>query len=400
MSYVHRRVLPSGAIRFQARASTSAGGKRQHHTRSFATEREARAWANSQGALIERKGVAAGKDTVARYFERWLTHIEEAGQLEPKTVYEYRHHLRRLVPLIGAIRLNRLRSYDLDTAYGALLRRGGRGGRPLHPRTVSHVHRIVSGALKRAVKWKLIPENPAASAEPPSPGKSQAKAPSPAQLRAYLAAAHGTRYWPFILAALTTGLRRGELCGLSWRDVDLEHERITVTQVMAEVAGRYWLRAKPKSAAGHRTIAIPLLLADELWRLKQAQAEERKRYGSQYRDDLDLVFCLPGGDPWQPNRLSRKLAPIARAAGLPSEVRPLHGLRHDHATRMLSEGVPLKVASQRLGHSSITITGDTYTHVEEGPDRAAAAALDKALAPLLAEFGSHAGPQSRKLSEQ
>src|SRR5262249_57174378 len=126
--------------------------------------------------------------------------------------------------------------------------RGGRNGGPLHARTVAHVHRIVSGALKRAVKWKLIPENPAASAEPPAPGKSQAKAPTPMQLRAYLTAAHGTIYWPLILAALCTGLRRGEILGLTWRNVDLEGDRITVTQVMAEVAGRYWLRPKPKSA--------------------------------------------------------------------------------------------------------------------------------------------------------
>jgi integrase len=383
MSHIRKQVLSSGEVRWQVRASTSAGCCRRYSARNFGTESEAKAWARTHGAAIEGKGISGGKGTVGGYFERWLGHLDEAGKHEAKTVYEYRHHLGRLVPLIGGIRLDRLTSYDLDQAYAQLLRRGGRGGAPLQPRTVYHVHRIASTALKRAAKWRLIAENPAASAEPPSPGKSPARAPTPSQLAAYVAAARTTPYWPIILTALALGLRRGEICGLAWRAVDFERGTLEVTQVMCEVGGRYWLRPKPKTAAGFRTIAMPPTLADELRRLQLQQKEERLAHGAAYRRDLDLVFALPGGEPWQPNRLSRKVAPIARAAGLPRNCWPLHSLRHRHASDMLAQGVPLKVASERLGHSSIAVTADIYSHVDAALDRGAAEATDRVLRALL-----------------
>ena len=384
MTHIRKRVLPSGAVSFQARASvTGTDGRRQYHARDFATEKEARTWAQAQGGLIERRGAAADKDTVAGFFERWLAWLDDAGTLQPKSRYEYGRHLHRLVPLIGAKRIDRLTTYDIDHAYGLLLRRGGRGGRPLSPRTVHHIHRVLSVALKRARVWRLITDSPAAEATPPSPGKSPARAPSPAQLAAYLEAARPTLFWTLILTALATGLRRGELLGLTWSAVDLDTNVIEVRQVMCEVGGRYWLRARPKSEAGLRQVAIPQVLADELHTLRLRQKEERLAYGGAWRTDLDLVFCLPGGAPWQPNRLSRKLAPIAQAASLPPGVRPLHGMRHHHATAMLEQGVPLKVASKRLGHSTIAVTADLYSHVGEALDRGAADAIDRVLRPLL-----------------
>jgi integrase len=385
MTNIRRRVLPSGAIRWQARASATVNGKRQYHARDFTTESAARSWAHAQGALIERRGVGGAKGTVAAYFERWLRWLGDSGTLQPKSHYEYGRHLHRLVHLIGGLKLSRITSYDLDQAYAHLLRRGGRNGQPLSPRSVHHCHRIVSSAFRQARRWKLLAENPATEASPPAPGKSPAKAPNRLQLAAYLEAARTTPYWSLILTALATGLRRGELLGLTWRDVDLEHNTVEVSQVMCEVGGRYWLRPKPKTPAGFRRIAIPPALGEELRQLRLRQKEERLAYGSAYRLDLDLVFCLPGGAPWQPNRLSRKIAPIARAAGLPLEVRALHGLRHAHASAMLAQGIPLKVTSERLGHSSIAITGDLYSHVDEALDRGAADAMERVLQPLLTQ---------------
>jgi integrase len=385
MTHIRKRVLPSGEIRWQARASTNAGGKRKYTARDFATEHDAKVWAREQGALIEGRGAGGGKNSVAAYLERWLRWLGDAGTLQPKSLYEYGRHVHRLIPIIGGRRLDRLTAYDLDHLYGQLLRRGGRDSRPLSPRSVHHVHRVLSAALRQACRWKLIAENPAAAASPPSPGKSPAKAPNPAQLAAYLEAASATPYWTLILTALATGLRRSELLGLAWRDVNLEHDTVAVSQVMCEVGGRYWLRPKPKTPAGFRKIAIPRTLAAELRQLQLRQKEERLAYGGAYRTDLDLVFCLPGGAPWQPNRLSRQLAPIARSCGLPPEVRALHGLRHAHASAMLAQGIPLKVTSERLGHSSIAITGDLYSHVDETLDRGAADAMDRVLRPLLTD---------------
>jgi integrase len=371
--HIRKRVLPSGLVRWQARTSVTAGGRREERARDFTSEKAAKQWARDHGALIERRGVAAGETTVAAYFERWLAHLEEVGSVQPKTLYEYQHHLRRLVPLIGSLRLDRLTTFDLDQAYARLLRRGGRKDKPLHPRTVYAVHRIVSSALKRARKWKLIADNPAQDAEPPSPGKSRAMAPTAEQLRAYLTAARATPYWCFILATIATGLRRGELLGLAWAAVDLEQGVIEVRQTMCEVGAKYWLRPRPKTEAGFRKITLPLILVDELHQLHLRQKEEMLAYGRSYRRDLNLVFCQAGGEPWQPNRISRKITPIARGAGLPETCRPLHGLRHGHATALLEQGIPVKVASERLGHASITITSDLYQHVGESLDRRAGA---------------------------
>jgi integrase len=383
--HIRKRTLPSGKARWQVRTSVATGGRREERARDFTSERAAKQWARDHGNLIERRGAAAGETTVAGYFERWLQHLEEAGSVQAKTLYEYQHNLRRLVPLIGSIRLDRLTTLDLDQSYARLLRRGGRGGKPLHPRTVYVVHRTVSAALKRARKWKLIPDNPAQDAEPPSPGKSRANAPTPDQLKAYLQAVRPTPFWPFILATICTGLRRGELLGLAWSAVDLENNVIEVRQVMCEVGAKYWLRPHPKTEAGFRKLTIPLILASELAWLRLKQKEEMLAYGRAYRRDLDLVFSQDGGQPWQPNRLSRKIAPLARGAGLPLTCKPLHGLRHGHATALLKQGIPVKVTSERLGHASITITSDLYQHVDEELDRRAADAIDRVLAEALAD---------------
>jgi integrase len=237
-------------------------------------------------------------------------------------------------------------------------------------------------ALKRARRWKLIAENPAADAEPPAPGRSPMRAPTVEELQRYLDAARGTPYWLFALGAIALGLRRSELAGLSWRNVDLERGTIEVVQVMAEAGDRFWLRPKAKTSAGFRRVSMPPVLVEELTRLRLQQKEEMLYYGQGYRRDLDLVICHPGGEPWRPNLVTRGLARIARKAGLPKWVAPVHGLRHGHASAMIAS-VPLKVVSERLGHSSIKITADTYMHANAELDRAAAGVIEALIRPLV-----------------
>jgi len=383
MSHIRKRILTNGEIRWQARASTYAGGSRKYHARNFETERAAVEWVNSQGSLIERRGISGGKDTVASYFKRWITHLEEAGKLEPRTLEGYRHALGKITPLVGGIKLAKLGTHDLDVAYVKLAKSGGLNGRPLSERSVQVVHRVVSNSLKRARRWGMIAQNPAADAEAPSPGRSAARAPTPEQLAAYIEAAQPTPYFPLILTALACGLRRGELLGLRWGDVDLERNTIQVSQVMCEANGKFWLRPKPKSEASRRKVAIPEMLAAELARLRTRQSQEKLAHGPDFRRDLDLVFCQPFGQPWRPSVMNRKIEPIARAAGLPKNVRPLHGLRHRHASDLLAQGIALKVASERLGHSDIRLTANAYTHVDDHLDRAAAQATDTVLRALL-----------------
>jgi integrase len=383
MSHIRKRVLADGTVSWQARASTYAGGSRKYVARNFASEREALAWARGQGALIESRGISGGKDSVASYFRRWCDHLDEAGKLEATTRAGYRFALGKITSLIGGIKLAKLSVADLDAAYAKLSRSGGLNGKPLSARSVHAIHRVVSNALRRARKWKLIADNPAQDAEPPSPGRSPARAPTPEQLAAYIQAARPTPYFLLIVTALATGLRRGELLGLRWADVDLDGKTLQVSQTMCQVRHEYWIRPKPKTPAGFRRIAIPDALVAELARLRLAQKEEMLASGSAYARHLDLVFCRAFGQPWQPTAINRRIGAIARAAGLPKSIRPLHGLRHRHASDLLAQDIALKVASERLGHSSIQLTGDLYTHVDDHLDRAAAAAVDKVLQPLL-----------------
>jgi integrase len=254
---------------------------------------------------------------------------------------------------------------------------------------------MISAALRRAVKWRLVPENVAAQAEPPSPGKSPARAPSREQLANYLAVIRPTPHWCLILLTLATGLRRGEVLGLAWDAIDLDRLVLEVRQTVCEAGPRYWIRPRPKTAAGWRQVAFPAALGDELHRWRAQQDEEKKVFGTSWRSDLNLVFPAPasGGLPWKPQRLSHALRPLARAAGLPLECRPLHGLRHHHATRLLAEGIAMKVASERLGHASIVITANLYTHVEATLDRAAADAIGRGLEPLLENLAPATTPE-------
>jgi integrase len=383
VAHIRKITLAGGGVRWQARVSTFDGDKRHYEAHNFRRRSDAEAWVRDQGSLIERRQTGSGQASVAAYVERWLTYLEGRATLERKTVVEYRRHLARLLAIVGRIRLDRLDAEDLDRAYVVLLARGGKHGKPLAPRTVLHVHRIIHTALTRAVKWRLVPFNAASEAEAPSAGRSPASAPSPDQLRAYLAAAEETPWRTLILVAVATGLRRGELAALRWSDLDLDTQTLTVRQTMWEVAGEFGIKQRAKTDSSLRCLALPDFLVAELRSHKAQQTEARLALGGYWRADLDLVFCASGGEPYPPSALTRAASTIARAAGLPSAVAPLHGLRHGHATAMMAEGVPLKIASARLGHSTTRITADLYQHATQELDRAAADAIQRVILPLV-----------------
>jgi len=383
MAHVRRRRLPSGKVRWQARTSTGSRETRSQVARDFERKGDAETWARDQGALIEQKGVTGGRASVAAFVERWLAFLRQRGELQTKTVAEYDSHLRRLLAIIGRTRLDQLTAFHLDETYSRLLERGGVHGGPLSPRTVLHCHRIIHTALARAVRWRLIPTNPASEAEAPSPGRSPARAPSAAELQAYLEVAEKTRWWPLILLCTVSGLRRGELCALRWGDIDFEARTLTVAQTAWEANGEYGIKAKAKTAASLRTLALPDFMIEELVSHRVRQAELRLACGKYYRGDLDLIFAQAGGELYPPSELTRQVSAIARASGLPRDCAPLHTLRHAHASAMLAEGVALKVAASRLGHSTVRITADLYQHTTRELDKAAAQAAERAVLPLI-----------------
>jgi integrase len=258
----HIRRLRTGG--WQARVSTSDGDKRNYQARNFERRSDAEAWIRDYANLVEQKQTGSGQTSVAGYAEKWLNFLEGRAALQRKTVVDYRRHLARLLAIIGRKRLDRLTAADLDAAYSYLLAHGGRNGKPLAPRTVLHVHRIIHTALARAVRWRLVPFNVASEAEAPSAGRSPARAPSPDQLRAYLAAAEDTPWRTLILVAVATGLRRGELAALRWSDIDLDAQTLTVRQTMWEVAGEFGIKQRAKTASSLRTLTLPDFLVAEL----------------------------------------------------------------------------------------------------------------------------------------
>jgi integrase len=319
-----------------------------------------------------------GKLTVAAYLDRWLADYVQPS-LAPKTIVSYREVVRvHLVPSLGSLDLVALRPTHIQSLYSRMLvsgRRDGRGG--LSARSVLRYHQILHAALRQAVRWQLLIRNPADAVEPPRASRRELQMVTPAQARAVMAAADETSIGPFVRLALLTGMRRGELLGLRWADVDLDGGALHVQQTAQRIVGQGIIFRQPKTRLSRRSIALSPDAVAVLRQHRRRQAEARLLAGSAY-GDRDLVFATGLGTPLEPGNLRRAWVRIAGAAGVPGL--RIHDLRHAHATLMLAQGVHPKVVSERLGHASVNITLDTYSHVLPGLQEAAAAALDTILA--------------------
>ena len=222
-------------------------------------------------------------------------------------------------------------------------------------------------ALQRTIKWRLLIRNPADAAEPPRPEKKEIQALDESQTAALLAKAEGSRFYGPILIAVTCGVRRGELLALRWQDADLSARKISVMQSLETT--RDGIRFKPpKTARGRRSIALPQIAVDALRKHRAEQNKERLLFGKDYQDN-GLIFAMPDGSPWAPDKFTSSYVSFTRRVGL--KVR-FHDLRHSHATQLLRQGIHPKIVSERLGHSTIGITLDTYSHVLPGMQEEAA----------------------------
>lgn len=279
--------------------------------------------------------------------------------------------------------------YQSKLKGGRLDRKGKPTGNPLSPTTVNYHHRVLRLIFKSALSSRIISHNPALEAEPPS------KNPNPKrnfltsqEARHFLAAAKaaGSRYYPLYLAALTTGMREGELFGWRWSDIDLERGSARVIQTL-EKPGREPVFGITKSNAGRHILLVPELV--EALRDWREQVEEEKRlFGEQYRD-YGLVFTVPGGAPIDKGNLARRdFKPLLKRAGLP-DIR-FHDLRHSTASILLEMGVNPKIVQELLGHSQISITMDIYSHAIPGLQKEAVKKMKQAL------FGSEEREAARR----
>ena len=320
--------------------------------------------------------VEPSKMLVREYLDRWLK--DYAGQAaSPKTLERYHQIIDgNIKPALGGYTLPKLKPLHIQSFYTEARttgRKDGKGG--LSAQTVLHFHRILHRALGQAVKWQLLVRNPVDAVEPPRPERKEMKVLDNAGTAQLLKKLDGSLLYMPVIIAVTTGMRRGELLALSWRNVDLKSGQITINQALEQT--KEGVRFKtPKTDRSRRGVALPSFVVDILKAHKKEQAETRLRLGPAYENN-DLVFPRPDGTVWPPDSFSTAFAAFIRRSKLP-HVR-LHDLRHSHATQLLLQGVHPKVVSERLGHSKVGITLDTYSHVLPGMQEDAAEKIDIAL---------------------
>ena len=322
--------------------------------------------------------------TVNDWLTIWLSTVR--SEVSPKTHERYGDLVRCfLIPELGAYRLAKLAPVHIQNAYNKWAVAGRRDGKigGLAPQTRRHIHRVLKSALSRAVKQFVIGRNPADNIDklPKIERRPLTVLTAEQSARLIKGLAHTRAYWP-VLIALSTGMRRGEILALRWRNVDLDRSLVTIVESLEQVFGhREGIRFKlPKSGKG-RAVTLPSFAVEELRGLRREQAEELLKLGIRQSDDT-LLCPRVDGKPMAPASLTREFwRLVGRLKDIP-RIR-FHDLRHIHATELLRAGVQSKVVQERLRHSSINITMDVYSHVSETLQRDAAIELDSVFRSLL-----------------
>jgi integrase len=320
----------------------------------------------------QSKGLLAqdSRQSVGDHMDEWLTAIRST--VRPKTWHSYGQLVRlHILPTLGSIPLRELRPMDLNLLYDRLLRHGGQKGKGLSTGTVRYVHAVIHRALRDAVRWEKIMRNVADLADPPRLTTPEMKTWTGEQVRTFLDSVSDDRLQAAWLLMCTTGVRKGELLGLRWKDVDLEGARLAVRQTLTSI-GYGTEFAEPKTRRSRRQIALDRRTVAALREHRTRQNAERRAWGPAWTD-TGLVFTREDGLPIHPDQFQQVFERLVRKAGVPRI--NLHGLRHTHATLALKAGVHPKIVSERLGHSSVAFTMDVYAHVVEGMQEQAADAI-------------------------
>ena len=362
----HKR---SGLYMARYTVQTATGPKRKTiygKTRRDVDEKLTKAKADrDNGGLV----FDADKQTLREYLERWLNNSVK-GSVKPVTFESYERTVRNhIIPALGRVKLVKLTPVHLQSFYQERLDSG------LSPASVRYAHAVLHRALKQAHRWRLVKENAAAATDPPKPVPEEMHPLDTTQAKALLSAACDDRFEALYVVAVTAGLRIGELLGLKWEDVDLERGALNVRRTLsaAKSGPRF---TTPKNGKG-RSIKLTARAVDALKHHKATQNEERLRLGSLW-EDWGLVFPTGRGTPLtRYNLTSRSFKPLLKRAGLPNIC--FHDLRHTCATLLLSRGHHPKLVQELLGHATVAMTLDRYSHVMPGMSDQTAAAMEAAL---------------------
>jgi integrase len=363
-------------------------GKRLRRWHSFkGTKREAQVECSKLITAIKGETyVDPSRQTLAQFLDKWLSYM--ASQLSPRGHERYTEIAKKnLVPTLGAICLTKLRSGHIADAYANALvsgRRDGKGG--LSASTVVYMHRVLKQALAQAVAWHELVRNEADAVRPPKVERKPMKTFDTDGTAVLIEAARDTTLFIPILLAVTTGMRRGEVAALRWRHLDLDRAQISVEESVEQT--KTGIRHKPPKSGKGRTVALSKSVVDELRNHRVRQAEALLKLGIRLSED-SFVVAQAGGSPFQPRSLTHAFQLFLAEQKLP-RLR-LHDLRHTHATAMLKSKVHPKIVQERLGHSTIAVTLDIYSHVLEGMQEGAVEVVDAALQAALAKRRNQIG---------
>ncbi len=345
--------------------------REQRRAGGFATKAQAvEAMHARQSSAASGSFVEPSRRTVEQYLTTWLRAVR--GEVRGGTWRGYELNVRRHIgPRIGAIPMQQLTRAQVKGAYNDIAERGAPSGRSLNAKTVHNVHLTLRKALADAVEDRLLSHNPADGAHRLHKDHPEMRTWTAEQLSRFLAAVADDEHFCLWRLAATTGMRRGELLGLRWHDVHAAtgHVQVVQQRVRGDAGFTY---GPPKTARGRRSISLDAVTVAALSSHRQSQAVIRPMFGRQ-DEDADLVFARADGSPMDPDSVSGRFERIVRRLQLP--LIRLHDLRHTHATLALAAGVHPKVVQERLGHSSVTMTLDLYSHAVPGMQADAASRI-------------------------
>jgi integrase len=314
--------------------------------------------------------VDPSKATVGEFLAAWLNDwtIQNTSALTHKR-YEAVVRLY-VIPRLGNLPVQKLKPQHLQNFYAELGRSGGANGRPLLPRTIKLVHKVLSRALGHALTWATITTNPAKAVKAPPVPHSEVQILTADQISHLLKAAEGHELRPLFVFLLGTGARRAEALALTWRDINLDRGTVTIKASLEQLQGRQLRVKQPKTKSGVRSIALSPWLITELRAHRANQQEQRLGLGMGRAPDDSPVFAQWNGEWRTPGSVSDAWAKLAAKLGFPEVV--LHALRHTHVSQLIAAGADVVTVSRRIGHASPAITLSVYAHLFGSNDQAAA----------------------------
>ena len=374
--HICKRSQGSWTIVYDLQVDSITGKRRQRSQTIRGTKREAeRVLREVLLSLEQGSYVKPNKVTLGEWLRMWLKDYVSINTTDRTQESYWSTVERHLIPSLGRVAITDLQAQHIQSYYAEKLNKGradGKGG--LSARSVVYHHRILSKALDYAVNMGVVVRNVAKVVQPPRVQRVTMSTLSSVEATRFLDAARETDYYVYLATLLYTGLRRGELLALRWRNLDLDSGTLTVVETAYKLGNGEYRIKEPKTAHSRRTVTLPASLV-ELFKVYRTDQELlRIQLGVTLNAD-DFVFIRADGSPINPNAVTLAFKRILKQASL-RRIR-LHDLRHTHATLMLTAGIHPKVVSERLGHANIGITLDIYSHVLPGLQEAAAEKFDR-----------------------